>query len=313
MSDFRVPHEFLEAVAASYGPFSLDLGADPAWLERPWEAGRVWLEPPAGGVGARPWLEKAAAEAAAGATVVCLVPFAPDTAWWHELVAGRSSEVRPVRGRIRFAGTRGSAPFPSALVVYRPPLLARRPRPAPDPKPRDLEPPAPQLDMLDLFGEWGRLRAAGVARDLDPNRRDLEPGGVALSPDAAAAIPLAPPGLEPGPFGMRVIVDPNLPPGTVQLLPAGVFTPAGLARGGLIRAPEAETRPRVNGCVRCNGTGVLAPSKAWDFDDQREHDPCPVCCTHAVCPVCPASLQRLEAEAASREGKKHTAPAGPEP
>lgn len=80
--------------------------------------GRCWMNPPYGrAIGA--WLMKARDAARRGATVVCLVPARTDTAWWQDLVM-RSSEVRLLRGRLRFVGAAAAAPFPSALVIFRP-------------------------------------------------------------------------------------------------------------------------------------------------------------------------------------------------
>lgn len=157
MIEWETPRGLFEAVAASYGPFTLDVAASPGnakcerflsleddGLAHSWAGERVWMNPPYGGRRVRPWLEKARLEAAAGATVVALVPFAPDTAWWLELVDGAGAEVRAVRGRVRFVGSPGSAPFASALVVYRPPLVAQPRRPAP-------EPAVPSTFNLELF------------------------------------------------------------------------------------------------------------------------------------------------------------------
>ena len=87
-------------------------------LAQEW-TGTVWMNPPYGrGIGA--WLKKAADSAEAGATVVCLIPARTDTTWWHEQVMTRASEVRFVRGRLSFGAAKAPAPFPSAIVVYRP-------------------------------------------------------------------------------------------------------------------------------------------------------------------------------------------------
>lgn len=87
-------------------------------LAQEW-AGRVWLNPPYGReIGA--WLEKAADAASAGATVVCLIPARTDTIWWHEQVLARAAELRFVRGRLKFGNGKTPAPFPSAVVVFRP-------------------------------------------------------------------------------------------------------------------------------------------------------------------------------------------------
>lgn len=81
--------------------------------------GLCWMNPPYGreiGV----WVAQAFHAAQAGhATVVCLLPSRTDTAWWHDFVM-RASEVRLVRGRLKFGGATSGAPFPSAVVVFRP-------------------------------------------------------------------------------------------------------------------------------------------------------------------------------------------------
>jgi len=97
-----------------------------------------WLNPPYSQVKA--FMAKAAAEAAKGCTVVCLVPARTDTQWWHQHVWDRSThkprtgvEVRLLMGRVAFRGADGQpmrdkrgrvvgAPFPSAVVVFRPVL-----------------------------------------------------------------------------------------------------------------------------------------------------------------------------------------------
>ena len=47
-----------------------------------------------------------------------LVPARTDTAWWHDWIVGHATEVRFIRGRLRFGDSKASAPFPSAVVVY---------------------------------------------------------------------------------------------------------------------------------------------------------------------------------------------------
>jgi len=67
------------------------------------------------------WVKKAYESAQSGATVVCLVPARTDTAWWHDYCA--KGEIRFVRGRLKFGGSKNSAPFPSAVVIFRPATL----------------------------------------------------------------------------------------------------------------------------------------------------------------------------------------------
>lgn len=84
-------------------------------LAQQW-TGVCWMNPPYGRtIGA--WVQKAFESAQAGATVVCLVPARVDTAWWHDYCA--HGEVRLLRGRLRFGNAKSSAPFPSAVVVFR--------------------------------------------------------------------------------------------------------------------------------------------------------------------------------------------------
>lgn len=65
------------------------------------------------------WVKKAAESARGGATVACLLPARTDTRWWHEWVIPYA-EVRFLRGRLKFGGSNNWAPFPSALVIFRP-------------------------------------------------------------------------------------------------------------------------------------------------------------------------------------------------
>ena len=50
--------------------------------------------------------------------VVMLIPARTDTKYWHDYVM-KADEIRFVRGRIKFGDETNSAPFPSAVVVFR--------------------------------------------------------------------------------------------------------------------------------------------------------------------------------------------------
>ena len=54
-----------------------------------------------------------------GKTVVMLIPSRTDTRWWHEYVM-KAKEIRFIKGRLKFGGSKNSAPFPSAIVVFKP-------------------------------------------------------------------------------------------------------------------------------------------------------------------------------------------------
>lgn len=86
-------------------------------LSQRW-TGRCWMNPPYGRDISK-WVAKAYESVQHGAElVVCLLPARTDTAWWHDYVL-KASEVRFIRGRLKFGDSKNSAPFPSALVVFR--------------------------------------------------------------------------------------------------------------------------------------------------------------------------------------------------
>lgn len=100
---------------------ALDRGDD--GLAESWAGETAFMNPPYGKT-IKEWMGKAHAEARDnGATVVALVPARTDTAWWWDHVMAANAEVRLIRGRLRYwqgGEPGGTAPFPSAIVVYRP-------------------------------------------------------------------------------------------------------------------------------------------------------------------------------------------------
>jgi site-specific DNA-methyltransferase (adenine-specific) len=85
-----------------------------------WADNVCWMNPPYGRQ-LRRWMKKAYEASVAGATVVCLVPARTDTQWWHEYA--EKGERRFLMGRVAFIrpdGKRSRAPFPSAIVIFRP-------------------------------------------------------------------------------------------------------------------------------------------------------------------------------------------------
>ena len=84
-------------------------------LKQKW-TGICWMNPPYGKT-IKQWVQKAYESSINGATVVCLLPARTDTAWWHDYCMKGSIEF--VRGRLKFGGNKNSAPFPSAIVVFK--------------------------------------------------------------------------------------------------------------------------------------------------------------------------------------------------
>ena len=131
--EWATPQSLFDDLAAEFG-FETDVCAtaentkcatfftkEDDGLAQQW-SGVCWMNPPYGRqIG--DWVRKAFESAQAGATVVCLLPARTDTRWWHDYAA--QGEVRFIQGRLKFGGGKNSAPFPSAIVIFRPPPRAR--------------------------------------------------------------------------------------------------------------------------------------------------------------------------------------------
>lgn len=64
------------------------------------------------------WCKKAYEEAQKGKTVVMLIPSRTDTSAFHDYCM-KADEIRFIRGRLKFGNAKNSAPFPSAIVIFR--------------------------------------------------------------------------------------------------------------------------------------------------------------------------------------------------
>lgn len=84
-------------------------------LSQEWK-GVCWLNPPYGREIGK-WLKKAYESSLKETIVVCLIPSRTDTKYWHDYVM--KGEIRFIRGRLKFGGHKNSAPFPSAIVIFR--------------------------------------------------------------------------------------------------------------------------------------------------------------------------------------------------
>lgn len=86
-------------------------------LTKNWEGYRVFCNPPYSNIAA--WVKKAYKEATKKKTlVVLLIPARTDTKYFHEYIYHRS-EIRFIKGRIKFGDSKNSAPFPSMIVIFR--------------------------------------------------------------------------------------------------------------------------------------------------------------------------------------------------
>lgn len=127
--DWATPADFYKMLDLEFG-FDLDPCAshenakcdeyftvDENGLEQDWRDHTVFMNPPYGREIGK-WMQKAYESSQNGATVVCLVPARTDTNWWHSYAM--KGEIRLVKGRLKFGGASTNAPFPSAVVIFRP-------------------------------------------------------------------------------------------------------------------------------------------------------------------------------------------------
>lgn len=130
---WSTPQDTFDRLNAEFG-FEVDVCATPDnakcdlfftkeidGLAQNWGRAVCWMNPPYGRA-IKAWMRKAYEASLGGATVACLVPARTDTAWWHDYAV--RGEIRFIRGRLKFGGHENSAPFPSAVIVFRPQALA---------------------------------------------------------------------------------------------------------------------------------------------------------------------------------------------
>lgn len=129
--EWETPQELFDALDAEFH-FDLDVCAnennkkcrqyfsrEDDGLSKKW-GGCVWCNPPYG-KDIRRWVEKASCEIGRDADViVMLIPSRTDTKWFHEFIYMKQNvEVRFVKGRLKFGGSKNDAPFPSMIVIFR--------------------------------------------------------------------------------------------------------------------------------------------------------------------------------------------------
>ena len=78
------------------------------FVNPPYHSKRIWN-----------WLVKAITEKYKFNTLsVFLLPARTDTKWFHELVLNNASEIRFIKGRLKFSGQKNCAPFQSMIVIF---------------------------------------------------------------------------------------------------------------------------------------------------------------------------------------------------
>jgi len=85
-------------------------------LAQSWVGHSVFMNPPYGReIG--DWVRKAWLSSENAETkVVCLLPARTDTTWFHKYCV--KGEIWFIKGRLKFGGSKNSAPFPSMIVIF---------------------------------------------------------------------------------------------------------------------------------------------------------------------------------------------------
>ena len=92
-------------------------------LAESWQDHIVFMNPPYGRE-IKHWIKKAHDEFLKGScTIVALIPSRTDTRYWHDyifpLYYENRIEIRFLKGRLKFGNSKNSAPFPSALIIFK--------------------------------------------------------------------------------------------------------------------------------------------------------------------------------------------------
>jgi phage N-6-adenine-methyltransferase len=92
-------------------------------LKQDWNIGTegknsVFVNPPFSKY--KKWIYKAYEESKKGCTVVCLIASRTDTHIFHDVIIPYS-KIRFIKGRLKFGGSKNSAPFPSLICIFTPP------------------------------------------------------------------------------------------------------------------------------------------------------------------------------------------------
>jgi site-specific DNA-methyltransferase (adenine-specific) len=126
-NEWATPQDFFDKLNEEFH-FTLDVAASESnhkclkyftqaedGLKQDWSGERVWCNPPYGR-GIAKWIEKCATVGAE--LVVLLIYSRTDTRWFHSFILGKA-EIRFIKGRLKFGGSKTAAPFPSILCIWR--------------------------------------------------------------------------------------------------------------------------------------------------------------------------------------------------
>ena len=129
--EWETPQDLFDALDAEFH-FTVDVAAsdehhkceryytkEQDGLSQDWGGEVVWCNPPYGKRVMDKWIEKAYRECRTdGTVVVLLIPARTDVAYFHRFILHRS-EIRFIRGRLKYNNAKYNAPFSSMIVIFR--------------------------------------------------------------------------------------------------------------------------------------------------------------------------------------------------
>lgn len=128
---WSTPQDLFDELNNIYG-FTLDVCADTTnkkvnkyfnvkqnGLAQTWQGNICWCNPPYGRE-ISDWVYKASKECSTDCTIVMLLPARVDTKWFHDYIyTNPNCSFEFIKGRLKFSGSKSSAPFPSMIVTFK--------------------------------------------------------------------------------------------------------------------------------------------------------------------------------------------------
>ena len=65
------------------------------------------------------WVKKCYEEFLKGTTIILLIPSRTDTTYFHDYIYNHATEIRFLKGRLKFGNSSNTCPFPCMVVVYK--------------------------------------------------------------------------------------------------------------------------------------------------------------------------------------------------
>ena len=120
-SDWRTPKKFYDELNKEFNSDFDPCPSNPTFdgLNIEWGK-RNFVNPPYGNQ-TKLWLKKGVEEWKKGKLVVFLIPSRTGNKWFHDYVM-QATEIRFIKGRLKFEGADNSAPFDSCIAVFKPKL-----------------------------------------------------------------------------------------------------------------------------------------------------------------------------------------------